>query len=188
MTAGETYFIGVFGKTSDVINNYSLSVVNTAAPEAPTLQFSNADYFVSDVGPEAVITVTRVGGLSGTSTVDYATGGGTAVAGVDYDPVSGTLTFAAGESTQSFIVPISSGQNGSGNKNLELILSNPTGADLGTLNTATLIIVGSSVIVIEDTTSSCNLSAGEPSSQSVWYLWVVIFGIFAARVLRWNKQ
>ncbi len=39
-------------------------------------------------------------------TVNYSTGGGTAVPGANYTPVSGTLVFAQGETTQSFTIPI----------------------------------------------------------------------------------
>ena len=44
--------------------------------------------------------------LAAGMTVTYATGGGTATEGVDYVPVSGTLTFAAGVAAKAFAVPI----------------------------------------------------------------------------------
>ena len=43
---------------------------------------------------------------TGRLTVDYATADGTATAGSDYTTTSGTLTFAAGESSKTVSVPI----------------------------------------------------------------------------------
>ena len=59
------------------------------------LHFSMANYTVNAAAGVAVITVDRDGG-GGLVTVEYATAGGTAVPGVDYTPVSGTLTFSLG--------------------------------------------------------------------------------------------
>jgi M6 family metalloprotease-like protein len=45
--------------------------------------------------------VTRSGNTSGILTVDYSTSDGTAIAGSDYQPLSGTLTFANGETVKT---------------------------------------------------------------------------------------
>ena len=54
----------------------------------------------------ATITVSRTGNLAGIVTVGYATSALTATPGVDYTDVFGTLTFAAGVTSQSFTVPL----------------------------------------------------------------------------------
>ncbi|MEX2139362.1 MAG: protein kinase [Pirellulales bacterium] len=64
---------------------------------------------IADVStPESATAVLNVA-LSDASatpvTVDYSTAEGSAQAGVDYEPASGTLTFAAGEITRSISVP-----------------------------------------------------------------------------------
>jgi CSLREA domain-containing protein len=61
--------------------------------------------FIEDIG-DAPITVNRVGGSAGTLTVNYATVPGTATEGTDYTAVSGTITFAAGETSKTFTVPV----------------------------------------------------------------------------------
>jgi hypothetical protein len=50
---------------------------------------------------DMVFTVTRGGGKTEAVTVDYATADGTAAAGTDYTAVSGTLTFASGDTEQT---------------------------------------------------------------------------------------
>lgn len=52
------------------------------------------------------VAVVRSGGSSGSLTVNYATVDNTAQAGQDYTAVSGTLTFADGETSKTIAVPI----------------------------------------------------------------------------------
>ena len=66
---------------------------------------SVADVTVSEAAGNAVVTVTRSVPSPKTIKVDYATSNGTATAS-DYTAQSGTLTFAPGDNTQSFNVPI----------------------------------------------------------------------------------
>ncbi|HEV7571077.1 MAG TPA: Calx-beta domain-containing protein [Thermoanaerobaculia bacterium] len=63
-------------------------------------------------------------------TVDYATSDGTALAGSDYDAASGTLTFAAGETSKSIEVRIRGDVTGESNETFFLTLRNPSGATL----------------------------------------------------------
>ena len=63
-----------------------------------------------------------------TVTVDYATEDGTATAGEDYTAMSGTLTFAVGETGKTVDVPILDDAHDEGNETMVLKLSNATGA------------------------------------------------------------
>ena len=65
---------------------------------------------------------------SGTVTVDYATADGTATAGEDYSSTSGTLTFAAGETSKTVSVPVLDDLIDEGEETFTLRLSNATGA------------------------------------------------------------
>ena len=65
---------------------------------------------------------------SGTVTVDYATADGTATAGEDYSSTSGTLTFAAGETSKTVSVPVLDDVVDEGEETFTLRLSNATGA------------------------------------------------------------
>ncbi len=56
--------------------------------------------------------------------VDFTTADGTAIAGVDYDAVSGTLIFAAGDTTQTVVVPVIGDMQGEFNETFFVNLSN----------------------------------------------------------------
>src|SRR5262249_55673311 len=105
------------------------------------LQFSAAAYTVSESGGTATVTGTRAGGSAGTGTGHYATSNGTAAAGSDYTATSGALTFADGETSKTFTVPITNDTAVEGDETVTLTLSAPTGgATLGSPATATLTI------------------------------------------------
>ena len=63
-------------------------------------------------------------------TVDYATADGSAHAGDDYTVASGTLTFRAGESSQTIEVGVLDDAHDEGEETLRLRLSNPSGGRL----------------------------------------------------------
>jgi Calx-beta domain len=88
--------------------------------------------------------VTRSGDLSSAATVDYASGDITASERTDYETAVGTLTFAAGESSKSFLVLINYDSGVEGNEFFSLTLSNPTGGTaLATPSTTTVQIIDS---------------------------------------------
>ena len=91
------------------------------------LQFGQTAFSVAKGGGSITITVTRAGGIAGGVTVDYATGDGTAKAGIDYTATAGTLTFGAGETSRSFTIPILNDGLLTGDKTVFLTLGNPTG-------------------------------------------------------------
>ena len=65
--------------------------------------------------------------------VDYAVTGGTATGGgVDYTLASGTLTFAPGTTTQNIALTVINDGLDEYNETLEITLSNPLNATLGT--------------------------------------------------------
>ena len=65
-------------------------------------------------------------------TVDYASMDGTAETGSDYEAVAGTLTFAAGEVSQTIRVPvIDDALDEADSETFAVVLSAPTGATLG---------------------------------------------------------
>jgi hypothetical protein len=111
--------------------------------DAPgALGFSQSSYTVDESAGTAAITVQRTGGVSGTVTIFYTTGGGSATANQDYTPVSGTLTFENGVNSRTINVPIGDDGDEESDETVGLALSNPTGgASLGSPSTATLTIV-----------------------------------------------
>jgi uncharacterized delta-60 repeat protein/uncharacterized repeat protein (TIGR01451 family) len=94
-----------------------------------TLRFSSTNFTVLENAGVAVITVERVGVTNNAVSVDYATtSGGTAVAGLDYTPVKGTLSWVAGEgASKTFNVPIIDNNVLNQPKTVLLLLSNAVG-------------------------------------------------------------
>ena len=81
-----------------------------------------------DAGVDFAVTLNRAS--SETVSVDYATADGTAKAGEDYQAVSGTLIFAAGETAKTLHVPVLDDDVDEGREKFEMRLSNPSGAHL----------------------------------------------------------
>ncbi len=107
----------------------------------PTVHFSDFNYSLPEAGASATITVT-LSHLSGQEvSVDYASSDGTAVAGVDYEAVQGTVTIPPGQMATSFTVPISDDVLYEADETIILTLSNPVHATVGAVNPATLTII-----------------------------------------------
>ena len=91
----------------------------------------------------ATITVVLTGPAPSTVTVNYATTtGGTATPGVDYEPVSGTLTFPPGVLEQTFQIPVIDDFTDEETETVNLTLSNvsPPPLTIGQFGTAVLRI------------------------------------------------
>ena len=113
----------------------------TITDDEPSVRFSATAYTATESAGTATITVQRVGSTTAAVTVDYATtGAGTAVPGVDFTAVSGTLTIPAGLASATFTVPVLDDDVVDGSRTVGLVLANPGGAMLGTPITATLTI------------------------------------------------
>lgn len=121
-----------------------------APPPPPTVAFSSAAYTVSEAGPTATVTARLSAAAAGSVTVDYATADGTATAGSDYTPATGTLTFAAGDTSTSFTVPITDDTDEEPDETVSLSLTNPVGATLGTPASATLTITDNDQGIAEE--------------------------------------
>ena len=80
----------------------------------------------------AVFTVTLSAASDGAVTVNYATANGTAMAGSDYTATSGTLTFAAGETTSTITVAVAGDAVDGGRRDVHGEVEHSGGATLGT--------------------------------------------------------
>ena len=95
--------------------------------------------------------------------VTYATADGTALAGTDYLPVSGTLVFHAGETNKTFTIPIIDNAYANPNKTILLTLKAVSGgARLGSPTNAV-------VTIVDDETLPPPNVAGQFSFSSQWY-------------------
>jgi len=116
------------------------------SPPAGVLSFSASQYSVNEAAGSAAISVTRTAGDFGAISVLCYTTDDTATAGEDYTARSsadGWLDWADADTTSKVCtVPIINDSAVEGDETVQVDLSSPTGgAELGSLNTATLTIV-----------------------------------------------
>jgi hypothetical protein len=106
------------------------------------LAFSSPAFRVLENAGTATIEVTRTDGSDGAVSVAYATTGGSASSGTDYQTVSGVLTWNDGDAaSRTFTVPIVNNAQLGDSKTVILTLSGPTGgAVLGVTTLTTLTI------------------------------------------------
>jgi hypothetical protein len=117
-----------------------------------TFSFAASGYGVRENAGTATITVNRAGGTNGSVSVNYATANGTGTSGTDYAATSGTLTFAAGETSKSFTVSITDDSSVDGAKSFTVTLSSPTsGSNIGN---------GSTTVTIYDNDDSTVFGSG----------------------------
>jgi hypothetical protein len=141
-------------------NTNSLQVEVNAATSS--LQFSTANISVSESTGSVTITAVRTGDVASAATVKYATGDSTDVnfrcnpntagqpTGIasrkcDYHIASGTLRFAAGETSKQFALSIVDDVYVEGPEVFTLSLSNPVGATLAQNITIPITIIDDDV-------------------------------------------
>jgi hypothetical protein len=106
----------------------------------PEITFSMATYSVSEAGGNATITVNLSSPSSSIVTANYATSNGSATAGSDYYATAGTLTFNPGDTSETFTVEIINDSFDEPNETINLTLSGPVNAVLGTPSEVILTI------------------------------------------------
>ncbi|MEG3939379.1 Calx-beta domain-containing protein [Microcoleus sp. S36b_A3] len=134
----------------DDSSDYLLRNIEYQGTQDPvSLQFSAPTFSVNEDGtPVAAVTVTRTGSSAGTASATVNLTNGTATAPADYANTAIPVNFAAGDSTpKTIVVPIVDDALVEGNETVNLSLTNPTGATLGTQSTATLNIVDNDAAV-----------------------------------------
>jgi len=98
-----------------------------ASPSIPTLSVDDVTVTEGDSGTVAAEFVVNLSEASDQPvTVEYSTANGTATAGSDYTAQSGTITFAAGETSKIVSVPVIGDTTVESNETFRLNLSNPS--------------------------------------------------------------
>jgi hypothetical protein len=175
-----TFFVTLSNVVGDAVISSDSPVTETIFGAAGQIQMATSSYSVAQNISDLTVTVTRlpVNDLSGYyATVNYATHGGTATALspgdsnlslADYIPVSGTLTFAAGVTSQTITIPILNNLQIQNDKTFYLTLSNPTGGpSIGTISTAEITILSSDVPDQTCTMLTSDHPAGSTYGQTV---------------------
>ena len=135
---------GVMGGAS--LGTPSSALVTITHNKQPNqLQFQGATFTVNESDGFANIVVTRIGDPNTTVSVDYATSDGTGLAGRNYTPTTGTLTFGPGELTKVIPVGLVADQAPGVDTTFNVTLTNAQG------NGATLGPITTTVVTVRET-------------------------------------
>ncbi len=134
------------------------------APTLPTVSIAGASKSEGNSGTSNLgFTVTLSKASTTPVTVQYATANGTATAGQDYTAASGTITFAAGETTKTVNVVVAGDTTAESDETLTVTLSAPSGATIATAS-ATGTITNDDVAPTLPTVSIAGASKSEGNS------------------------
>jgi hypothetical protein len=139
--SGLSGYVGTDGQIPGYNDGASSNPTPTPTPtqtQNSQIQFSSSSYNVNEDAGSITVIVTRTGSTAARASVRYATLDVTATSRSDYDAVSGTITFAAGQTSKSFRVFITNDFYVESNETFNLILSNVSNANLGSPATATV--------------------------------------------------
>ncbi|MFO0900206.1 MAG: Calx-beta domain-containing protein [Pirellulales bacterium] len=107
------------------------TIINDDGAGAPTLSVDDISQDEGNDGTtEFTFTVTLSAPSEAEVTVNYATGGGNATPGNDYEAASGQLVFAPGETTKTITVLVTGDTNFERNETFQVQLSDASGADI----------------------------------------------------------
>jgi hypothetical protein len=120
--------------TEALFDNFLLS-------PSPRVQFSATAYSVRESDGAAQVQVIRTGSDESPASVNFATSDGTAHAGSDYTPTSGTILFGIGERSKTVTIPILNDNAIEGDETVNLDLSNSVGGRFGSITHAVLTIL-----------------------------------------------
>ncbi len=136
--AGADYVVGSPSSATATITD------NDAPPAPAILSINSTSVTESDNGRPKVfvtLTVTRTGNTGIATSANWATQNGTAVAGSDFVGGSGTLSFAANETSKTITIEILADKKGEPNETFTVVLSAPSAGTTISTGTGTVTIV-----------------------------------------------
>jgi gliding motility-associated-like protein len=129
-------------------------------------KLSVADVSVNEGAGTATVTVTLFDSSANAVTVAYATSNGTATSGLDYTATSGTLTFAANQTSTTFTIPIIDDSSIESTETINITLSDPTNASI--LNGAGVVTIADNDICTITSISVANISVAENAGYAMF--------------------
>ncbi|HEX7149841.1 MAG TPA: Calx-beta domain-containing protein [Thermoanaerobaculia bacterium] len=178
----ETFFVDLSNPVNGVLADPRAVVTLADDDGAPALTIS--DIAVDETAATATLTVLLAPASAQSVTVLYDVHDGTAAAGADYTDASGTLTFPAGTTTQSVVVPLTADNAREGAETFTVTLSAPVNAFLAR-DTATVTIIDDDEVpqvsvldtnAVEGTVATFDLLLSHPSASTVTVLWSTFAG------------
>jgi hypothetical protein len=122
----------------------TVTIVDNDAPPATELRFSQPKYVVLENGGNVTLTVNRIdvgGGFGASATATFSTVAGTALATSDFTTRTGTLTWAAGDSSpKTIVIPIVDNAIAEPTEAFKVTLSGASGTGVGTPEASVVIL------------------------------------------------
>jgi hypothetical protein len=161
VTQGTTYRIAVNGFDNAMdggdTGNIKLNWAESGCTLPNTVRFSTTDYPIGEGQGAVVVSVVRTDSTGATTvdlrtadtdtfTVGCATKQGSAYGRCDFATVVTTVTIPAGQLSTNVLVPIIDDSWAEGSETFSVVLSNPTGATLGSPSTATVTITDNETV------------------------------------------
>ncbi|WP_421994546.1 Calx-beta domain-containing protein [Reyranella sp.] len=141
------------------------TILNDDTTPLPTLAVADAAVAEGHGGgQDLAFTVTLSTAATTPITVAYATANGTGTAGSDYTAQSGTLTFAAGETSKVVHVDVAGDTAVEANETLTLTLSSPSGATLAQATATGTILNDDAAPLPSLAISDTSVTEGNPGS------------------------
>ena len=160
--ATETFTVTLSNPTNATISGATATGTITNDDAAPTVNIANASLTEPDSGTSTMVFNVTLSNATDTSfSVDYTTADVTTAANSDYTTTTGTLNFAAGQTSASILVPIIGDTTPETNETFTVTLSNianvTTPALAPTLGTA----VGTGTIIDNDSVPTVSIAPAE---------------------------
>ena len=195
LVTGDLSFTASLSNPSSSVQLTTPNVTTVVVHDVNTgISFAQGSQNVFKTSGGAVITVNCSNPSAEPVSVSYATGGGSAVPGVDYTATSGTITFTGGQTNATFIVPIIANNLVHTNRIFNLALSAPsargvllaptteavtiigTNTPYGLSFSSPLVITGDWGRTNSDNTTGAPeigdpLLAGSIANHIVWFQW-----------------
>jgi large repetitive protein len=148
--AAETFTVSLSAPTNATIADDTGTVTITDDDPLPVLTIDDRSGAEGDAGTSTMTFTVALTPASGrTVTVDWTTSDGSATQPGDYQPASGTLTFAAGDTSETLDVTVNGDVVPELDETFAVVLSNPVRATVGT-GTGTGTIVDDEVASVID--------------------------------------
>ena len=182
---GSTSFQVTFTPTTPGTRSATISITNSDSNENPynfNLQgigmpvLSISDQTIVESSDRMSLTISLSPASSQQVTVEYASADNTAIRGQDYTPISGTLIFAPGETSQQIGIPILEDVLNESEENFVVNLSNATNATIADSQ-------GSGVITDDDGAPTLSIAGVTADESSGTFNFIVTLSQISGRAV-----
>ncbi len=141
----ETVLLQLANPTGGATLGKGTNATVTIVDDEVSLQLAAASYTVNEGSPTLVVTVTRSGPTTGTSTVELSTVDGSAEADSDFGGTNVTVTFGPGQTSRTVPIRIVRDDLVEEEETFGLQLDNPVGGQLGNVTEAEVTLIDDDV-------------------------------------------